>query len=266
MPINKDAFQAMAEKSGLSGDAYIAAHNLIEIYEAAKGNGQESAEQPVAITGEISDGYHTFNELYEHRHALFAAVCKMSDSWKSKLHNDGTMFDGWFIAGINTPDGQATYHLPMRLYADFPAKEIDKAPVWDGHTSNDVIARIRIATKRQPATPAASEVERVAEALRREHGHDQDSNWVGGMAMKVANTAIAAMPLAEELAALKHDIERSHALNAELLEADLKLREALAGAAIMLRTELKEYAHEPWACRINAALSTTPTTEGTEDE
>lgn len=94
--------------------------------------------------GETSDGYHTFNELYEHRHALFAALAAKSgtDAWKSRLHEDGTMFDGWFIAGIECPLGTATYHLPIRLFDTFPAREIERAPPWDGHTSDDVVKRL----------------------------------------------------------------------------------------------------------------------------
>lgn len=56
--------------------------------------------------GDISDGYHTFNELYHHRAILFANICnKSGKSWKSKKHHDGSMYDGMFIVGINTPDG-----------------------------------------------------------------------------------------------------------------------------------------------------------------
>ena len=64
--------------------------------------------------GQISDGYHTFDELYRHRHALFLNL--LADhrgvSWASKVHSDGTSWDGWFIAGIETPKGQISYHLP----------------------------------------------------------------------------------------------------------------------------------------------------------
>lgn len=94
--------------------------------------------------GDISDGYHTFNELYEHRHVLFSVICKHFNGWKSKRHNDGTMFEGgWFIAGVNTPQGQATYHIPMRLWDDFKCEELAQAPEWDGHTADDVIDRIK---------------------------------------------------------------------------------------------------------------------------
>ena len=105
-----------------------------------------------AITGDTSDGYHTFNELYEHRHALFSALlrCYPTEAWKSRKHDDGSMFDGWFIAGIHTPEGNATYHIPMRLWDAFEAHEVGNAPAWDGHTPDDVIKRIQALT--QPST------------------------------------------------------------------------------------------------------------------
>ena len=98
--------------------------------------------------GELSDGYHTFNELYEHRHALFIAFANTNPSicWKSELHDDGTMFDGWFIAGADLPNGVITYHLPVRLWELFLEwKELAHAPEWDGHTSDDVIERLKSA-------------------------------------------------------------------------------------------------------------------------
>lgn len=62
--------------------------------------------------GELSDGYHSFNELYEHRMILFSIICNQNKaiSWKSKHHEDGTMFENYFIVGIDTPEGQFTYH------------------------------------------------------------------------------------------------------------------------------------------------------------
>lgn len=89
----------------------------------------------------ISDGYHTFDELYFHRMMLFAALCNAykDKAWKSKLHHDGTMFEDYFIVGIETPDGQYTYHYHIDNYNLFDVKELDKAPEWDGHTSLDVV-------------------------------------------------------------------------------------------------------------------------------
>lgn len=102
--------------------------------------------------GELSDGYHTFNELYHHRAILFAVLCNKfkSKAWKSKLHDDGTMYEGMFIVGINTPMGQATYHYDIDPYWDiFNIKERKKAPKFDGHTSNDVPERLLSLIRRE---------------------------------------------------------------------------------------------------------------------
>jgi hypothetical protein len=96
-------------------------------------------------TGSISDGYHTFDELYEHRHALYAAFASADPdrAWKSLKHDDGTMFDGWFIAGMSLPAGNISYHLPMRLWDTVTGLELSAAPKWDGHTPNDVVSRLK---------------------------------------------------------------------------------------------------------------------------
>ena len=100
--------------------------------------------EPV-ITGETSDGYHTFNELYHHRAVLFSVIVKAFEdkAWKSRKHHDGTMYDGMFIVGVETPYGQATYHYDMEPYWEmFCCKEIERAPEWDGHTPAQAIERI----------------------------------------------------------------------------------------------------------------------------
>ncbi len=102
-------------------------------------------EIPKGGIGNLSDGYHTFNELYHHRAILFSVICNsMPDkAWKSKLHDTGDMYDGMFIVGIETPEGQATYHYDIDPYWDmFKVKELDKAPKWDGHTPQVAIDRI----------------------------------------------------------------------------------------------------------------------------
>lgn len=102
-------------------------------------------EIPDKGIGELSDGYHTFNELYHHRAVLFSAICNSNPSraWKSKLHDTGDMYDGMFIVGIETPQGQATYHYDIEPYWDlFKVKELEKAPKWDGHTPQQAIDRI----------------------------------------------------------------------------------------------------------------------------
>lgn len=97
------------------------------------------------VTGDTSDGYHTFNELYHHRAVLFSVIVRdhRELAWKSKAHHDGTMYDGMFIVGIETPKGQATYHYDIDPYWDmFDCKEFDRAPEWDGHSPADAIERI----------------------------------------------------------------------------------------------------------------------------
>ena len=104
-----------------------------------------ACEYRVAVTGDTSDGYHTFNELYHHRAVLFSVICsKFKDrAWKAKKHDTGDMYEGMFIVGIETPWGQATYHYDIEPYWDmFDVKELEYAPKWDGHNSNEAIERI----------------------------------------------------------------------------------------------------------------------------
>lgn len=103
-------------------------------------------------TGKVSDGYHTFDELYEHRCALFLALMKAHRelSWFSQIHHDNTAMEGWFIAGIALPTGQVTYHLPDKLWniaSLTGAKSLIRGVEWDGHTSADVVTRLTLWAK-----------------------------------------------------------------------------------------------------------------------
>ena len=96
--------------------------------------------------GEVSDGFHTFRELYDHRCTLFLAFLSLvNNGWYSSKHSDGTDMPGWFIAGVEIEEGkQITYHLPdkyLRIAGDRLYYK-ERAPEWDGHTSEDVLARI----------------------------------------------------------------------------------------------------------------------------
>ena len=104
---------------------------------------------PSTGVGDVSDGYHTFNELYHHRAILFSVICNIfpEKSWKSKSHDDGTMFANMFIVGIDTPQGQATYHYDVNPYWNmFKVKSLDNAPKYDGHTPQQAIERIATLT------------------------------------------------------------------------------------------------------------------------
>lgn len=90
---------------------------------------------------DISDGYHTFGELYFHRMVLFSIILNQNPdiSWKAKKHHDGTMFgDDSFICGIDTPDGQYTYHYNLEHWDCFIVKELEFAPEYDGHKPKDI--------------------------------------------------------------------------------------------------------------------------------
>ena len=89
---------------------------------------------------EFMDEYHSFHDLYTQRMYLTALAFNSNPSiaWKSKEHYDYSMFPGYFVVGINTPQGQYTYHYKLEYWDLFKVTELDRAPEWDGHTSKDV--------------------------------------------------------------------------------------------------------------------------------
>lgn len=96
--------------------------------------------------GEVSDGYHTFNELYAHRVRLFSTLMRAypDKSWWSDTHHDGSVWDGWIIAGIDTPAGTATYHLPVTEVEQLAGiARLERGKEWDGHTADDVLERLK---------------------------------------------------------------------------------------------------------------------------
>lgn len=95
--------------------------------------------------GQVSDGYHTFDELYRHRCLLFAVVCSRSaGAFKTRRNDRGEEWPGWFIAGLNTPYGQITYHLPASMWGLVDAEEIECNAGYDGHTARDVVQRLEM--------------------------------------------------------------------------------------------------------------------------
>lgn len=105
---------------------------------------QEKGYIKIPETGidDVSDGYHTFRQLYYQRMMLFATIVKQNKekAWKSLRHEDGELCfgGGWFIVGIDTPEGSYTYHYENNFYSMFDCKELERARHWDGHTENDV--------------------------------------------------------------------------------------------------------------------------------
>lgn len=100
--------------------------------------------------GELSDGYHSFNELYRYRllyNAVFfneLAKRGIYKVLKSKRHNDGEecFGGGWFIVMAELPTGQISNHYELKDWDLFKCNEVEVAPKWDGHTPQDVADRI----------------------------------------------------------------------------------------------------------------------------
>lgn len=110
-------------------------------------------------TSDVSDGYHTFGELYEHRCLLFVALMKAHPalSWRSRLHDNGSSDPGWWVGGMRLPAGDISYHLPDPLWPLLDAANVatlERAPKWDGHTSADVLNRLRQWLALPPAPPS----------------------------------------------------------------------------------------------------------------
>lgn len=92
--------------------------------------------------GKLSDGYHTYDDLYWQRCILFAVLVRVfkDRAWKTKRHDDGKLaYEGKnFLVCIDTPKGPYSYHYPIKDWNLFDCKELYKAKPFDGHTSKDV--------------------------------------------------------------------------------------------------------------------------------
>jgi len=130
-------------------------------------------EKKPTIDGNTSDGYHTFNELYEFRKAYNVALfnewaangkCSVHKSWR---HHDGELCfgGGWFIVVAVLPQGQISNHYEAKDWDLFRIQETAKALFeFDGHTGLDVIARLKSHT-----TLAQPEHEPVAIVVERQY-------------------------------------------------------------------------------------------------
>lgn len=137
------------QKPCLARNPYLTASEIHDLDEPRKKfiYGVTKTFRNGGTVGRVSDGYHTFDELYHHRALLFATICNLHPelAWKSKQHSDPDtpMYDGMFICGIQTPLGQATYHYDLEPYWNmFHVPELPAAPPYDGHTPDEAIDRI----------------------------------------------------------------------------------------------------------------------------
>lgn len=100
--------------------------------------------------GEISDGYHTFNELYRYR-MLYNAIAfnELCDRGfkvqKSIRHSDGELCFGGshFIVIAELPSGQVSNHYKLKYWDLFHVREVDIPTImYDGHTPNEAADRL----------------------------------------------------------------------------------------------------------------------------
>lgn len=107
-------------------------------------------EKPVDI-GEVSDGYHTFNELYRYRMLYNAAFFNLLarngqvEVCKSRKHSDGEKCfgsDDWFIVMAILPTGQVSNHYESKYWDLFDVPERETAFEYDGHTPNEASDRL----------------------------------------------------------------------------------------------------------------------------
>lgn len=108
-------------------------------------------------TGETSDGFHTFTELYRYRLLYNAALFNQWQEdlmsadgpgyWvhKSWRHHDGELCfgGGWFIVMADLPTGQISNHYTGDAWDLFKIPVQQKATPWDGHTPDEAADRLQ---------------------------------------------------------------------------------------------------------------------------
>ena len=100
--------------------------------------------------GDVSDGYHTFRELYEYRMLYNAAWLNLSVQHnefpvvKSWRHSDGELCfgGGWFVVVATLPTGQVSNHYEAEHWDKFLVPE-GGPPEYDGHTPAEAADRLR---------------------------------------------------------------------------------------------------------------------------
>lgn len=116
--------------------------------------------------GDISDGYHTFNELYYYRMLYNAAFFNLlPKEWvhKSKRHHTGEecFGGGWFIVMANLPTGQISNHYELKDWDLFQIPEKEFADEWDGHTPQEAAERLhRYLQQEHPEVDLEEEITR----------------------------------------------------------------------------------------------------------
>lgn len=117
------------------------------------GTGGHTVEQAVNDLGDLSDGYHTFNELYNYRMlynaGFFNELARREgnpfDVHKSIKHHDGEecFGGGWFIVMAQLPTGQISNHYEIQDWNMFNIPSKETANEWDGHSPQEAAERLR---------------------------------------------------------------------------------------------------------------------------
>lgn len=124
----------------------------------------ENAKSHGHDISKLSDGHHTFEELYEfmkaYNAALFNTWASVGTLFSDQNHRPGYMFDvhkswrhhdgelcfggGWFIVVAVLPTGQISNHYEAKDWDLFKIPETEKAKYgFDGHTAKDVLERLK---------------------------------------------------------------------------------------------------------------------------
>ena len=149
---------------------------VIVEYDSYKQTGLKSIIPQNSI-GELSDGYHTYDELYDFRKMYNAVlfnewasiegyaypvsftekpgtlkiekepkkVIGLYNVHKSWKHNDGELCfgGGWFIVSAMLPTGLISNHYKSEDWDLFKVPEVEKAIYeYDGHTPQDTLTRL----------------------------------------------------------------------------------------------------------------------------
>ncbi len=100
------------------------------------------------VDGEISDGYHTFDELYDHRCLLYLTwlVQEQRLGSERRVYFVRNHYPNWDLLVAYINDEQVSYHIRI-YYRDILEKhfkEVDeKEHEFDGYTPEDVADRLR---------------------------------------------------------------------------------------------------------------------------
>lgn len=107
-------------------------------------------EEKFSDIEQVSDGYHTFAELYEYRKlynaAFFNELAKKGiyNVHKSKRHATGEecFGGGWFIVMADLPTGQISNHYELKDWDLFKCVEKSFSDIWDGHSPQEAAKRL----------------------------------------------------------------------------------------------------------------------------